>query len=304
MVSETALYDVLGLSKSATADEIKQAYRRLAKELHPDRNPGDTNAEERFKKVGQAYQVLSDPKRRALYDEFGEVGLREGFDPERARRAAAGVDFGEMFGSGRSGFGGFGFDLNDLFRSSPGAGRRAKPRDVESQIRLSFVDALKGGEHSITLSSNTGSRTIKVRIPAGIRDGERLRLRGQGANLGQIRGDLVLSVRVQNHPRLWYEGEDLHLNLPIRPLEAFEGRGVSVATPQGGVMVKIPKGAKTGAKLRLRRKGAGRGSKAPGDLIIHLEVVLPTGGEGVGEAMRTLDEALGDRDVRSDLPVL
>lgn len=294
-------YDSLGVAKDASADAIKKAYRQLAKELHPDRNPGDKAAEDRFKEVSNAYAVLSDPKKRALYDEFGEVGLRDGFDPEVARARAAGgtFDFGGMGGSG--GFGGFGFDLNDLFRAAPrGARQQAKPRDVEAQIRLTFLDALKGGEHELTLHERTGLRTIKVRIPAGVRDGERVRLRGQGATMGNVKGDLILNVKVLDDDRFWYEGGELHLLLPVRPLEAFEGSKVPISTPGGKVSVKLPKRATNGTKLRVRGKGAQRGKKGQ-DLIVHVEVVLPTADEAA-EATKALDAVLGDQDVRSTLP--
>lgn len=295
-------YESLGVSKDATADAIKKAYRQLAKDLHPDRNPGDKAAEDRFKEVSNAYSVLSDPKKRALYDEFGEPGLREGFDPEVARARAAGgaFDFGGFSGGG-SGFGGFGFDLNDLFRAQPrGARQQAKPKDVEAQIRLSFLDALRGGEHELTLHERTGPRTLKVRLPAGVRDGERVRLRGQGASLGKIKGDLVLNVKVLTDERFWYDGGELHLLLPVRPLEAFEGAKVPISTPGGKVSIKLPKRASNRTKLRLRGKGAQRGKK-PGDLIVHVEVVLPTS-DAAESATRALDEALGAEDVRGGLP--
>lgn len=291
-------YQALGVSRDADGDAIKKAYRQLAKELHPDRNPDDEAAEERFKDVQSAYNVLSDPKKRALYDEFGEPGLREGFDPEMSRARARGP---AGFQGGPGGFGGFGFDLNDLFRAAP-RGRRqaAKPRDVEAEIRLGFLEALKGGEHQLTLTDAKGARTIKVRIPSGVRDGERVRLRGQGASMGNIKGDLILNVKVLADPRAWYEQGELHLLVPVRPLEAFEGQKVSIATPGGKLNVKLPKGARNGSKLRLRGKGATRGKKA-GDLIVHIEVVLPTD-EDAREAVAAVDEALGEVDVRDDLP--
>ena len=294
-------YDSLGVAKDASADAIKKAYRQLAKELHPDRNPGDKGAEDRFKEVSNAYSVLSDPKKRALYDEFGEVGLREGFDAEVARARAAGgrFDFGGVGGGG--GFGGFGFDLNDLFRAAPrGARQQAKPKDIEAQIRLSFLDALQGGEHELTLHERTGPRSLKVRIPAGVRDGERVRLRGQGASLGKMKGDLILNVKVLDDDRLWYEGGELHLLLPVRPLEAFEGAKVPISTPGGKVSVKLPKRAVNGTKLRVRGKGSQRG-KRPGDLIVHVEVILPSN-DDAAEATKALDEALGELDVRAELP--
>ncbi|HJK89925.1 MAG TPA: DnaJ C-terminal domain-containing protein [Polyangiaceae bacterium LLY-WYZ-15_(1-7)] len=312
-MSEKDYYGALGVKKGASTDEIKKAYRRLAKELHPDRNPGDEKAEERFKEVSEAYGVLSDAEKRALYDEFGVAGLREGFDPEayRARQAAAaGFDFGEMFG-GRArggGGGGFGFDLEDLFR---GAGSRTSPRpgrDYEAKVEVSFLEALRGTEKevSFTLPRRREVKSLKVRIPAGIRDGEKLRLRGQGGKgaRGGSDGDLILSVSVGTHPDLWYEGDTLHMRLPVRPLEAYEGSKVPVSTPGGDVQVKLPKGAKTGAKLGLKGKGAPKRGGPRGKLILHVEVVLPEGrSDALREAYATLDEALSG-DPRGVLPKL
>ena len=317
MSDKRDFYRDLGVSRSATPEEIKKAYRRLAKELHPDHNPGDTAAEERFKAMSSAYEVLSDPQKRKLYDEFGEMGLREGFDPDafRAQQAFRGGSFdfggfGDFFG-GRGGGGVGGFDLEELLRNAQGGaprgGRRRPssqaPRDLEADVTISFMESLKGCEKELNFSiPNSGERrSVKVRIPAGVREGSKVRLRGQGHQTPTGRSDLMLRIHVEPHSSLWLEGEELHMRLPITALEAYRGEKVEVRTPDGTVTLRIPEGAKTGAKLRLRRKGAPRPKKPRGDLVVHLDVQLPEErSHAVEKALEKL-EAHYD-DVRRGLP--
>ena len=311
-MAERDFYKVLGLTRAASPQEIKTAYRALARDLHPDRNPGDARAEERFKTVAEAYGVLSDPKKKKLYDEFGESGLREGFDPDLARRAAAGRSAG-FGGFGDMGFGpfgsGVGFDVEEILRQArargPGRPATPRPRDAEAEITLDFLEALRGGEHELLLGGPSEQRRLKIRVPPGVRDGEKLRLRGQGG-VGRRGGpppDLVLTIRVGSHPGLWFEDDGLHLELPIRPLEAFDGAKVGVSTPQGHVTVRIPAGCRSGQTLRLRGKGVARKPGATGDLFVHLVVQLPTaGGEDIRRALEALEPALGD--VRGNVPKL
>ena len=305
-MADRDLYSILGVAKDAKTDQIKKAYRKLAREHHPDRNPDNPASADRFKDVSRAYEVLSAPKKRKLYDEFGEVGLKDGFDAEayrqyqawqragggRGRGPVAGPD--EIFAQGGGRGGSFSFNLEDLLGGrlddllgNLGASRGARPRsrkgpDLESELRISFAEAVRGVEKGLTLAEpgeRGKPRTIKVRIPAGVEDGDRVRLRGQGGRTpaGGEPGDLVLRVRVAEHPHFWRMGADLHLDLPVTPVEAYEGRKVLVPTIDGEVSLTIPAGAQGGTKLRLRGKGVPRREGGRGDLIVHVEIHLPPG---------------------------
>lgn len=284
------LYMVLGVSKTADAASIKKAYRALARDLHPDKNPGNDAIETRFKKVNQAFQTLSDPQKRALYDEFGDDALREGFDPNRARQVRSwgqqgggvrgGVNLEDLFGGGGNGvhvdFGGGG--AQDIFDMFGGRGARRRPRvqkgqDLETQLRVSFADAARG----TTLTLAPHDVPLTVRIPAGAENGARLRLAGQGmpSTSGGPPGDLHLVVQVDDHPHFYREGDDLHLNLPITVAEAYFGAKVRVPTLEGGVMLNVPAGTQSGGKLRLKGKGIARKDRAPGNLLVHFLVQLP-----------------------------
>lgn len=318
-MADRDFYKTLGVSRDASQEEIKKAYRRLAKELHPDRNPDDPKAEERFKDVSHAYGVLSEPEKRKLYDQFGEMGLREGFDPEAYQAArqgvggAGGFDFGDIFGAaararGRGGAGQFEFNLEDLFGvggPGPSAYARAPRRgaDLESEITVDFRDAVLGSTRELSLRSAEGERTLKVRIPPGVRNEGKIRLRGQGGQglNGGPAGDLVLTVRVRKHPYFSMKGKQLHVTVPVTPLEAYAGSKVSVPTPEGSVQLTVPAGSQNGTKLRLKGKGVAERGGRRGDLIAHLEVVLPEGrSKAVEEALRTVDEAFA-KDPREDL---
>lgn len=319
-MADRDFYKVLGVSRDASPAEIKKAYRRLAKELHPDLNPDDDEAEERFKEVSSAYSVLSDEEKRKLYDQFGEVGLREGFDPDAYQAATQGVggfghfDLGDIFGAAARGQGGrgaggqFEFNLEDLFGGA-GPGRGAyirapqKGADLKSEITVDFRDAVLGCTRELSVRSAEGERTLKVRIPAGVRNGGKIRLRGQGGLgiQGGPAGDLLLEVKVRKHPYFSIRGKQLHVKVPVTPLEAYAGAKVNVPTPDGGVQLSIPAGSQNGSKLRLRGKGIQQKGKPRGDLIAHLQIVLPDGGsEEVEEALKTVQEAF-ERDPRTDL---
>ncbi|WP_266221043.1 DnaJ C-terminal domain-containing protein [Paraliomyxa miuraensis] len=303
------LYQHLGVSRTASADEIKKAYRKLTRQYHPDRNPGDAEAEERFKDVSTAYEVLGDADKRTLYDEFGEVSLTQGFDPDKARayaRARQGGfgGFGGGFGS-EAGFSDFGearatsFEdlLSALFRGGPGPGgapRRPTARrgaDVSGEITVSLMDALHGVSVPLRIDMGGQARTLDVKVPQGVPDGGKLRLRGQGGP-GQPAGDVILTVHVRPHEHMRREGHDLHLRLPVSAYEAYRGGAIeSVPTPWGPVTLKLPAGAQNGQKLRLRGKGVQVPGRDAGDLYITLDVRMPAGGnERLLEVLRQAQE--------------
>jgi len=321
-MAERDFYKILGVPREASPAEIKKAYRKLAKELHPDRNPDDKAAEERFKDVTGAYSVLSDTEKRKLYDQFGEMGLREGFDPEAYQAATQGAagfggfDFGDIFGAGARGQAGrggqFEFNLEDLFGGAPpgrGPGRGAYVRaprrgaDLRSEVTVDFRDAVLGCTKELSLRSTEGERTLKVRIPAGVRNDGKIRLRGQGGlgTNGGPAGDLILKVKVRKHPYFSMRGKQLHVRVPVTPLEAYAGTKVAVPTPEGSVQLSIPAGSQNGSKLRLRGKGLQPKGKPRGDLIAHLEILLPEGqSKEVEEALKTVQGAFS-KDPREGL---
>jgi curved DNA-binding protein len=301
------LYAVLGVSKNAEADTIKKAYRKLAGQLHPDKNPGNKAAETRFKEVNRAYDVLGDAKKRRLYDEFGEEGLREGFDPERvrayrewaSRQRRSGGGFGDGPGQpafdledvlgGGGGAGGFG----DLFGDLIGRARRArgpmKGPDLESEITIDFASAIRGATLDLR-PHGPASAPVTVRIPAGAGEGSRVRIPGQGGqspNAGPS-GDLVLTIHVTPHPHFRREGDDLHLDLPIAIAEAYHGARVRVPTVDGSVTLKIPEGTQSGNVVRLRGKGVVKKGRQAGDLYVHFLVHVPAAGPEVAKLVEQL----------------
>lgn len=298
----TDLYKDLGVARGATQDEIKKAYRKLAAQFHPDRNPNNKGAEERFKAVNRAHQVLGDAQKRALYDEFGEIALREGFDAEAARAYTRGRSpFG---GTVRGGSGGFSFEdilgngnigdiFGEMFRGGAGRGTRrtTKGMDLTSEVTVDLLSAIKGTQVLVSVHGTDG---IQVRIPPGAGDGDKVRVAGHGmpGQLGGGHGDLLLTVRVQAHPFFERDGLDLKLDLPLTPGEAFDGARVSVPTPDGEVQLKVPKGTQSGQVTRLRGKGVQRKDKV-GDLYVRFLVKLPsTPSKGIAKAIAELDEAM------------
>jgi curved DNA-binding protein len=290
------LYSVLGVAKNADGDVLKKAYRKLAQKLHPDKNPGDKQAEARFKAVNHAYDVLSDPQKRKLYDEFGEDGLREGFNAEQARayrswssRQGAGGAPGAGFPGGFSGgqvnledlFSGAngGAGIGDAFGDFFGRGRRRGPskgQDLQSTITIDFASSLHGTTVELRPRGGPGS-PVTVRIPPGADDGDRVRIPGQGApsQTGGQPGDLVLEIHVEEHPFFKRDGLDLHLDLPITLAEAYNGGKINVPTPDGPVKLSVPAGAQSGTVVRLRGKGVSRKAKEPGDLYVRFLIQLP-----------------------------
>ncbi|HEY7723865.1 MAG TPA: J domain-containing protein [Anaeromyxobacteraceae bacterium] len=288
------LYDVLGVPRTASPEEIKKAFRRLARKHHPDVNPGDRKAEERFKEATAAAEVLTDAKRRTLYDEFGPDSLRSGFDPARAeqyrqwRRQGMPFDLGGFAGHGEGGA-----DFQTIFEQifGGGAARRGGARggeDVEAAVEVDLRDAALGAEREIRLHG----RVLRVKIPPGVGDGSRIRLAGQGGPgaFGGPAGDLYLVVRLREHPLLKREGRDLTLELPVTVPEVVNGAEVTLPTFDGPVRLRVPPGSQSGTRLRLRGRGLpdlrGRGR---GDLYAVLRVVLPDDGEPLRRAAKALE---------------
>ncbi|HSM92497.1 MAG TPA: J domain-containing protein [Anaeromyxobacteraceae bacterium] len=302
-MAQRDLYDVLGVARTASADEIKRAYRRLAKKYHPDVNPGDKAAEERFKEVTAASEVLSDPKKRKLYDEFGPDSLRSGFDERRAeeyrRYRSQGVPPGGMpfdFGDFRTvDVGGGAFDFSSIFGEIFGqaARRRGQPfaengADAEVEVEVALREAVLGGERDVRV----GGRTLRVKVPAGVGDGSQIRLAGQGGpgQHGGRPGDLFLRVRLAEHPLLRRDGRDLSIDLPITIPEAVEGAEVTLPTFEGPVRFRVPPASQSGKRIRLKGKGLPdlRGG-ARGDLYAVVRIVLPEPSEKLAKAARALE---------------
>ncbi|HFD16824.1 MAG TPA: J domain-containing protein [Rhodospirillales bacterium] len=272
------LYAVLGVDRGASQEEIRKAYRKLAKELHPDFNPGDRKAEERFKKVSAAYEILGDPEKRARYDrgEIDETGAEK--PQQRYYRDFAETGAGERYHTGR-GFEDFA-DLGDIFSELFGRGGRARAGpmrgpDLRYHLVIDFLDAVRGGTKRVVLPDGSA---LDVRIPAGIESGQVIRLRGKGAPglEGGPPGDALVEVEVRPHPLFTREGSDIRITLPIAIDEAVLGGKVEVPTVDGPVRMTIPKGASSGRVLRLRGKGV-RDPRTGrrGDQYVRLEIVLP-----------------------------
>ena len=308
------LYEILGVPRTASADEVKKAYRKLAKQYHPDMNPGNKGAEEKFKEVSAAFEVLSDAKRRSLYDEFGPDALRSGFDEARAEEVRRWRRQGAPPGGQPFDFGGFStvdvqgygpFDFGAIFdsifgqegggggrrgRTGAGSGRRPGPvagGDLEAELMIDLRDAVLGGERDV----HVDGRTLRVNLKPGLADGARMRLAGQGApgQRGGPAGDLLLRIRLRPHPVVRVEGRDLTLDLPLTVPEAATGGEVELPTFEGRVRLSIPAGAQSGLRLRLRARGLPDPKGGPrGDLYAVVKVVLPEAGPALSEAVKPL----------------
>ncbi len=290
-------YEILGVGRNATQDEIQRAYRKLARENHPDVN-SDPAAEERFKDISEAYSVLSDPATRRRYDAFGPDfrQVPEDVDPDTLRRsrARAGAGAGARRGAGgtRAGAGaggGFGYgpggaeiDIEDLLGGIFGgrAGRGWGPMpgaDQEAELPLTVEEAYRGGRKTVTLEG-AGQRNFEVTIPAGVTDGQRIRLAGQGGRGGEggPPGDLYFRVRILPHPVYRLQGRDLYVELRLAPWEAALGTTVAVDTPGGEAKVKVPHGTSSGKRLRLRGRGLPHPRGKPGDLYAEARIMVPS----------------------------
>lgn len=307
-------YGILGLTRKASEEEIQKAYRELARKYHPDLNPDDTKAKEKFQQVQRAYEVLSDTKKRGMYDKFGsdfeEAGRPGG--PSGAWRHAPGgfspedLDLSEILG-GEAGFA-------DIFRQftggrtrgGQGPRRRAKPprgRNIHHELTVPLATVVQGGEVEVTLRRAQGNtEIIKVRVPHGIEDGKKIRLRGQGepGPGGGERGDILITVRVKSHRSFRRRGQDLEVDLPVTLAEAVAGAKVDVPTPHGTITLTIPPGTSSGRKLRAKGQGVPDRNGSAGDLLAIVQIVLPDNlSDDAAETIRALK--LGPVNPRSDL---
>lgn len=282
-MSKRDYYEVLGVSRSASKDEIRKAYKKLARKFHPDVKPPDPDAEKKFSEITEAYDVLSDDEKRKNFDQFGH-----------SFRGAGGAAGGNPFQGFGGGSGGTSFDLEDLLGGMFGGGgggghpfgggRRGRPRpqkgsDVKAEITIPFSTAVEGGEYSLTVQQGAKSERLTVKIPAGIDDGQPIRLAGQGnpGAGGGSPGDLLVTIHVAAHPWFRRDGYNLLVDIPVTPSEAALGAKIDVPTLTDGMLVlSVPPGTSSGAKLRLRGKGV-RNPKTGdrGDQFAVLKIVLP-----------------------------
>ncbi len=341
---EKDFYAVLGLSQNATAGDVKKAYRKLARAHHPDANKGDAAAETRFKEIGEAYAVLSDPEQRQQYDAIrsmarGGARFTAGGGPSAGQGAGFEDLLGNLFGAGAGAPGGAGgrvrytsapggrggpeapiFEdmLNGLFTGQPGASTGAGPgmgfranrgpskgADLSAQTRLTFRQAMEGALLSLRVDDpEAGARTITARIPAGVREGQKVRLRGKGrpSLSGGEPGDLVVQVAVEPHPIFTIDGTDIRLTVPITFPEAVLGTEIEVPTPDGGrVRLKVPAGTPSGRTLRARGRGVVTAKKT-GDLLVTLQVAVPQRVDSKAkEALQAFAEATAEESPRASL---
>jgi curved DNA-binding protein len=308
-MAERNFYEVLGVSKDASLSDIRKAYRKLARNYHPDVNK-DPGAEERFKEISEAHDVLADPETRKKYDAFGADFRRvpDGVDPDTWARAQASSRVGAgTRGAARGGswstddgdttFYGFGegfegIDLDDLLGGMfgggvrGGGGRRDRQSwgpiagaDQEAEVAITVEDAYRGTRRSVTLSGGEGgTKTLEVNIPAGVTNGQRIRLAGQGGQGtgGAAAGDLYLIVRIQPHPRYRVEKRDVYTELRLAPWEAALGTSVALPTPVGEAKIKVPQGTASGRKLRITGKGLPNPKGSPGDLYAEVRIMVPS----------------------------
>jgi len=283
-------YEILGVGRDASPDEIQRAYRRLARKFHPDVNK-DPEAQERFKDVSEAYDVLSDPDDRKRYDMFGHDfrHVPDGVDAAtwaRGRAAAGRRDRGSRSRGfnqdGRVDFDTDGFDPEEIFRDLFGSARRpgwgsVAGADQETELTISFDEAFHGGTRSVTIAGPNRTRTLEVAIPPGVIEGQRIRLAGQGGTGSGSGpdGDLYLVVRIAPHSRFRLEGRDVHVELPVSPWEAALGTSVSIATPGGAVQMRVPPGSSCGRRLRLRHRGMPNPRGDAGDLLAEVKIKVP-----------------------------
>jgi curved DNA-binding protein len=292
-------YQVLGLSKGATADEIKKAFRKMAVKYHPDKNPGDKGAEEKFKEINEAYAVLSDPEKKTQYDRFGSSGFHKRYSQEDIFR---GFDVGDMFKDA-------GFGTEDIFSRIFGAGMhghrqgfhyntgREPGENFTMELQVTFRDAFSGGEKRVAFKRNGKREEIKVKIPAGIESGAKLRIAGKGGEgqRGGEPGDLILVIQVAGDPHFAREGDDIAVEKQIRFTEAALGTTMDVETLDGAKRIKVPAGIQPGTRIRLKGLGFPHmGQTGRGDFYVRIGVSVP---EQLTSAQRELLEQLAAKGV-------
>jgi molecular chaperone DnaJ len=293
---EKDFYAILGVDKKASGDEIKKKYRSLAREFHPDKTKGDDALEEKFKAVSEAYDILSDSKKRAEYDEARSLFERGGFrGPMGGQGGGGGGDFSDLFGGGSP---------NDIFANLFGGGgvRRGprKGQDLQTESTITFKEAIIGTTLELKLSLDGGKpQTITARVPAGVNDGAKIRVKGKGAPGEAGPGDLFILLHVKPHPIFSRKGENILLTLPVTFVEATLGADIKVPTLDGEeVTVRLAPGTPNGRTLRVKGRGIKKGSVI-GDLLATIEVQVPQKIEGeASEALKKFAEATASHDVR------
>ena len=293
---EKDFYKILGVGKSASADEIKKKYRSLARELHPDKTKGDTAMEEKFKAVSEAYDILSDGKKRAEYDQARDMFERGGFRAPQGGQNFQGGDFSDIFGGGNP---------QDIFANLFGGGGRRGPRkgqDLQTEATITFKEAAFGTTLELRLSADGGpSQNISARVPAGVNDGAKIRVKGKGSKGEAGPGDLFILLHVKPHAVFSRKGENIALTVPVTFTEATLGGDIKVPTLAGDeVTLRIAPGTSNGRVLRVKGRGITKGATV-GDLLVTIEVQVPQRVEGEAlEALKKYAEATADQEVRKD----
>jgi len=276
-------YEILGVGRNASPAEVKKAYRGKAKKYHPDKNQGDKNAEEMFKKVSEAYAVLSDKEKRAQYDKFGHSAFRQRFSQDDIFGGANFQDIFREFGLGDDIFGSFfgrqgsartGFGFHDIFQ----AGGPAKGRDYSFALTIPFMEAAQGSSRTLSFTAEGTTKTVEVKIPRGIQTGKKLRIKGQGGRgaQGAPPGDLYIEITVENDPVFSSSGADLTVEAPVRYSTLILGGEVTVKTPDGERNIKIKPGSNPGQKIRIKGAGLWKlNSNEKGDIYVILRVTIP-----------------------------
>ena len=293
-------YKALGVGRSASQDEIKKAYQKMAAKNHPDANPNDKNAKARFQEIQRAYEVLSDENKRAQYDQFGSsFENMQGGHPFGGGGSPFGdIDLGSMFGGGGGGF----EQIFQQFGGGQPRSRRQKGQNLQASVQIPFATAVTGGQASVSVQRADGTVSpIQVSIPAGIEDGKKIRLRGQGHSglHGGPDGDVIVVVNIASHPCFKRNGLDLEVDLPITLAEAVNGASIDVPTPYGTIEFKIPSLTSGGRRFRIKGHGV-KHAEGKGNLYLTVRIVLP---EQSSEELTTLAEIVSadEKPIRDDL---